>query len=133
MIDMSLRLDSCRDIDSKCKYRYEELENSQPESNINGKQTFLQGGQRLSFYSFLQIMFMKIHKKIRDVKSRLIECNYKWKHQLIPVIIFSFLLILFMMCLVTLIESITPRVSLGSTANVDSQQSGKQQKLQSNV
>ena len=75
MIDMSLRLANCLDIDSKSKYRYEELE-----SDTNGKQTFSQSGKSPSFYSSHQIMFMKITKKIRDVKTRCSECNKELKH-----------------------------------------------------
>ena len=122
MIDIPLRLDSCLDIDSKNKHRYEELKNSLPESEINGKQTCSQKGKRLSFDSFYQIMLRKIHKKFRDV-----ICNYRWKHQLIPIIFFSLLTIIFMTCLSTLVGSITPTVLLGgSTGNAATHQSGIQ-------
>ena len=121
MIDIPLRLDSCLDIDSKNKHRYEELENSLPESEINGMQTCSQTGKRLSFCSFHQIMLRKFHKNFRDVL-----CNYRWKHQLIPITLFSLLTIMFITCLSTLVGSITPRVLLGSTANVATHQSGIQ-------
>ena len=124
MIDIPLRLDSCLDIDSKNKHRYEELENSLPESEINGMQTCSQTGKRLSFCSFHQIMLWKIRKKIRDV-----ICNYRWTHQLIPIIIFSFLTIIFITCLATLVGSITPKVLLGSTANAATHQSGIQKNV----
>ena len=124
MIDIPLRLDSCQDIDSENKHRYEELENSLPESEINGKQTCSQKGKRLSFYSFHQIMLRKIHKKLRDV-----ICNYRWKHRLIPIIIFIFLTIIFMACLSTLVGSITPLVLLRSTANAATHKSGIQKNV----
>ena len=119
MIDIPLRLDSCLDIDSKNKHRYEELENSLPESEINGKQTCSRKGKRLSFCSFHQIMLRKFHKNFRDVL-----CNYRWKHRLIPIIIFFLLTIIFITCLATLVGSITPKVLLGSTASVAIHQSG---------
>ena len=122
MIDIPLRLDSCLDIDSENKHIYEELENSLPESEINGKQTCSQTGKRLSFCSFHQIMFRKIHKKFRDVLY-----NYRWKHKLIPITIFSLLTIIFITCLSTLVGSITPTVLLGgSTGNAATHQSGIQ-------
>ena len=124
MIDIPLRLDSCLDIDSENKHRYEELENSLPESEINGKQTCSQKGKILSFCSLHQIMFRKIHKKFRDVL-----CNYRWKHQLIPIIIFSLLTIIFMTCLSTLVGSITPRVLLRSTVNAATHKSGIQKNV----
>ena len=121
MIDIPLRLDSCLDIDSKNKHRYEELENSLTESEINGTQTSSQKRKRLSFDSFHQIMLRKIHKKFRDV-----ICNYRWKHRLIPIMIFVLLTIIFITCLATLVGSLTPKVLLGSTANAATHQSGIQ-------
>ena len=124
MTDMSLRLDTSLDIDSKSKCRYEELENSLPGVEINGKHTCSQNGKRLSFYSFHQIMLRKFHKKFRDV-----ICNCRWKHQLIPIIIFSVLTIILIRCLATLVGSITPRVLLDSTSNADRHQSGIQKNV----